>query len=165
MKALLACVLLFSGFAATLGSASDPPPSSARLLPGDGKVIDQFVSGLARKQGGEVPEEIPRAVLTGDLNRDGIADVAVLFTIEGPGNNYGQYLGVFVRRNGKLVAADHAAVGGKLYRAVKMTSIQDGVIHLSTTSYAEKDPACCPTIKGSTQYELVDGKLKEMPRH
>ena len=43
--------------------------------------------------------------------------------------------------------------------------LSDGVINLATTAYAAKDPACCPTIKGTAQYQLVDNKLKEIPHH
>ncbi len=143
-----------------LGIASAAPPT---LQPADQKVIDKYLSNLADQLGGQIPEEVPRTVRTGDLNQDGTPDVAVLFTIEGPGNGYAQYLAVFLRTGGKLVPLDHATVGGKFYRSVKLISIQDGVINLATTSYAAHDPTCCPTIKGTTQYQLVTNKLKEIP--
>lgn len=162
-KALISVVLLFCGFNPPWSVAS-ASLSGASLQPGDAKVIQQFISTVARKLGGDSPEEDPRTVRTGDLNGDRIPEVAVLFTIEGPGNNYRQYLAVFVRTNGQLAPLDQAAVGGKLYRAVKLTSIQDGAIHLSTNAYADDDPACCPTIHGTTQYTLVENKLKELHR-
>jgi hypothetical protein len=143
-----------------LGVASAAPPA---LQPADQKVIDKYLSNLASHLGGQIPEEVPQTVRTGDLNHDGTPDVAVLFTIEGPGNGYAQYLAVFLRTDGKLAPLDHATVGGKFYRAAKLISIQDGIINLATTGYAAHDPTCCPTIKGTTQYQLVDNKLKEVP--
>jgi len=163
MKYLFACVLLFAGIADAGRAAAAPSPPGASLQPGDAKIITQFISALARKEGGEVPEEVPRTVRSGDMNHDGALDVAVLFTIE-VRNGYNQYLAVFLRTNGKLAPRDHAIVGGKAYRAVKLNSVQDDAIHLSTTSYTDNDPTCCPTVPGTTQYILVNNKLKELPR-
>jgi len=137
--------------------------ASPALQPADQKVINKYLSNLADQLGGQIPEEVPQTIRTGDLNQDGTPDVAVLFTIEGPGNGYAQYLAVFLRTNGKLTPLDHATVGGKFYRAVKLISIQDGIINLATTGYAPHDPTCCPTIKGTTQYQLDANKLKEIP--
>jgi hypothetical protein len=147
-----------SGFIGGSGFLS----SASRLQAGDKGVIDKFMSGLAERVGGNIPEEDIRTVRSGDLNHDGVPDVAVLFTIEGPGNNYGRYLAVFIRIQGKLTPIDHATVGGKYYRAIEMKSIQGDVIYFSTTGYAERDPACCPTVHGTTRYELVGDKLKEL---
>ena len=161
---LLAALALLLGLSLPSPAAS-AQSSAAKLQPGDTTVISKFISDLDRKQGGQTPQEDQRTILTGDLNHDGTPDVAVLFTIEGPGNNYAQHLAVFLRINGQLTPTDHIAVGGKLYRAVKMQSIQDGIISLAITGYAAHDPSCCPTIKGTTHYTLVDNKLKETPQH
>jgi hypothetical protein len=161
---LLVAVALLLGLSLPTSTAS-AQSSAAKLQPGDATVINKFISDLDRKQNGQTPDEDPRTILTGDLNHDGTPDVAVLFTIEGPGNGYAQFLAVFLRINGKLTPTDHVAVGGKLYRAAKMQSIQDGVIIFATTSYATHDPSCCPTIKATTHYTLVDNKLKETPQH
>jgi len=128
-------------------------------------VIDKFIARQAEKAGGSEPEGI-RKILTGDLNNDGVADAAVLFTIEGQNgsNNYVQYLAVFLRKNGRLVYAAHAPVGGKNRRSIELTSIKDNVIFLDTTAYAKRDPSCCPTIKGRTRYALVRNMLTEIGR-
>jgi hypothetical protein len=164
MRTAAALASLIVGLALGIPSpiASAAPPA---LQPADQKVINKYLSDLASHLGGQIPEEVPQTIRTGDLNHDGTPDVAVLVTIEGPGNGYAQHLAVFLRTNGKLVPLDHATVGGKLYRAVKLIAIQNGVINLATTDYATHDPACCPTIKGTTQYQLVASKLKEIPHH
>jgi hypothetical protein len=128
----------------------------------DKGVIDKYISGQARRERGEEPDGI-RKTIDGDLNRDGIADVAVLYTIEGQGgsNNYIQYLAVFLRRKTGLVFVARAAVGGKNRREIEFTSIQDNVMNFNTTGYADRDPSCCPTIKGNTRYALVGNRLVE----
>jgi hypothetical protein len=132
----------------------------------DTAVFDKFIAGQAARQNGEEPEGI-RKVIAGDLNHDGIADAAVLYTIEGQNgsNNYVQYLAVFLRRRGRLVYAAHAPVGGKGRRSIELTSIKDNVMFFDTTGYADRDAACCPTIKGKTRYALVGNKLTEMHRN
>ena len=131
----------------------------------DNAVIDQFIARRAEKDAGSEPNDV-RKIVTGDLNRDGAPDAAVLFTIEGQNgtNNYIQYLAVFLRKNGRLVFAAIQPVGGKNRRAIELTSIKDNVIFLDTTGYAKRDPSCCPTIKGRTSYAIFLNRLTEMRR-
>ena len=140
-----------------------PSWSTSAVQSDDAARIDQFIARQAEKENGSEPDGI-RKVVTGDLNHDGVADAAVLFTIEGQNgsNNYIQYLAVFLRRNGRLVYAARAPVGGKNHRSIELDSIKDNVIFLETTAYAKRDPSCCPTIKGRTKYALVHNKLTEM---
>ena len=142
-----------------------PGWSTSAAQPDDAAVIDKFIASQAEKARGSEPDGI-RKVVTGDLNRDGVADAAVLFTIEGQNgsNNYIQCLAVFLRRNGRLVYAAHAPVGGKNHRSVELDSIKGNVMFLDTTAYAKRDPSCCPTIKGRTRYALVRNKLTELGR-
>jgi hypothetical protein len=131
----------------------------------DSAVIDAFIARQARQERGEEYKEA-RKVVTGDLNRDGVADTAVLYTIEGQGgsNNHTQYLAVFVRGGNGLTAAAHAAVGGKFNRSVELRSVSDDTIHLGTLEYTPKDPACCPSKKGATDYVLAGSALREQRR-
>jgi len=128
----------------------------------DKAVIDRFILAQATKAHGEEPDGI-RKVADGDLNRDGVADVAVLYTIEGQNgsNNYIQYLAVFLRQNGRLVYTAGQPVGGKNRREIELTSIKDNVIFFNTTAYGPRDPSCCPTIKGKTKFVLAGKKLSE----
>ena len=137
----------------------------------DYPVVDKFIASQAKREHGEEPDGI-RKTVTGDLNHDGLPDLAVLYTIEGQNgsNNYIQYLAVFLQTKTALVYASHREVGGKNWREVDLSSIDNGVINLNTTNYAEKDPSCCPTIKGTTQFVLAGRTLKERksrtkPRH
>src|SRR5215475_6319132 len=87
---------------------------SAAAQSDDKAIIDKYIANQAKRERGEEPDGI-RKTVEGDLNHDGVSDVAVLYTIEGQGgsNNYIQYLAVFVRKNNTLVFAARQAVGGK----------------------------------------------------
>ncbi|HSQ22964.1 MAG TPA: hypothetical protein VLN44_01055 [Pyrinomonadaceae bacterium] len=131
----------------------------------DKAVVDKYIASQAKRERGEEPDGI-RKTIEGDLNHDGAADVAVLYTIEGQGgsNNYIQYLAVFVRKKGNLVPAARQAVGGKNHREIEITSIKDNAMFFDTTAYGPRDPSCCPTIKGSTTFVLVGNRLVEKRR-
>ena len=137
----------------------------ARAQSGDKSVIDKFIAAQAAREHGEEPDGI-RKVVDGDLDHDGVADVAVLYTIEGQNgsNNYIQYLAVFLRKNGNLVYKARVPVGGKNHREIEITSIKDNAMLLNTTAYGPRDPSCCPTIKGKTKFVLVGKKLSERPQ-
>jgi hypothetical protein len=134
--------------------------SSAHTRVSDTAVIHKFIAAQEAELGGEEYEGA-RKIVAGDLNHDGVPDLSVLYTIEGAGggNNYTQYLAVFLRVDGKLVPTAHAAVGGKGERAVHLASIKDDVIFLMTLEYGPHDAMCCPSIKGSARFVLADGKL------
>lgn len=138
------------------------PAITANAQTGDKAVVDKYIASQAKRERGEEPDGI-RKTIEGDLNHDGAADVAVLYTIEGQGgsNNYIQYLAVFVRRKTGLVFAARAAVGGKNRRGMDFTSIKDNVMYFETSGYADRDPSCCPSIKGTTTFTLVGARLIE----
>src|SRR5215813_4086354 len=139
------------------------PNSLTVLAQSDDKaVIDKYIAGQAKRERGEEPDDI-RKTIEGDLNHDGVSDVAVLYTIEGQGgsNNYIQYLAVFLRKNGKLTFAARQAVGGKNRRAMEITSIKNNAMLFETTAYGPRDPSCCPTIKGHTRFVLTGNRLIE----
>ena len=71
-----------------------------------------------------------RQIATGDLNHDGIPDIAV-HTIAGQhGRNlHVQYLAVFIRAKGRLVPVARAEVGRKGARSLELKSIEDNTIH------------------------------------
>jgi len=135
---------------------------SAAAQSDDKAIIDKYIANQAKRERGEEPDGI-RKTIDGDLNHDGVADVAVLYTIEGQGgsNNYIQYLAVFLRKNGKLVYAAHREVGGKNNRGMEITSIKDNAMLFDTTAYGPRDPSCCPTVKGKTKYLLTGTRLVE----
>jgi hypothetical protein len=153
MKRVLPVVAALLAFSPCAGAAQNK----------DTAAIKAFIARQARSErGAEYPDA--RMVLAGDLNRDGIPDIAVLYTIEGMlgSNNYVQYLAVFIRRRGKIVPVAHAQVGGKSYRDVELSSISENSLELQTMDYAPNDAMCCPSRKGKTRYALVGRILREM---
>jgi hypothetical protein len=122
----------------------------------DTKFIDSYIANQARRERGQEYRE-GRQVTTGDLNHDGTSDIAVLYTIEGQHdtNLHIQYLVVFVHTGDKLVAAARAEVGGKGTRSLELKAIEDNAIHLETLKYGPKDPSCCPSERGNTNYVLA----------
>lgn len=128
------------------------------------KVINNYISKQAEEYTA-VEYEDAKKIVFGDVNGDGIKDIVVLYTLEGfdGGNNYGQYLAVFIKlKNGKLKYITDDGVGGKNSRAVWLVSIKNNKILLNTKEYADSDGSCCPSIKRKTQYVLLKNKLKEV---
>jgi len=153
MLVLLLAVLSHSTFEPTMRSYHDQD---------DLAIINLFIARQAHRERGEEYAEA-RKVVAGDLNGDGIPETVVLYTIESQGgsNNYIQYLAVFARRGGHLVAIAHTPVGGKSRRSVELSSVDNQRVNLQTLSYAPKDASCCPSIKGTTSYVLLGQRLSE----
>ena len=151
LRFVLPVIILFSPSFAFNSQIQDTP------------VVESFIAKQAAQEKGEEYGDA-RKMLTGDLNRDGIPDVAVLYTIEGQNgtNNYVQYLAVFVRTKGKLVPAAHIVVGGKMNRDVELECIRNNVIRFKTLSYRANDPASTPSRKGTARFVLAKRRLKEL---
>jgi len=127
-----------------------------------GGVVDAFIAAQARKLRGEEDPEA-RRVVSGDLNHDGQADLAVQYTLEslGGGNGYRLYLAVFLNRQGQYVYAASRQVGGKLQRDVTLQAIEDGKVRVDTLKYEPQDPSCCPSKSGHAVFVLRGKQLKE----
>ncbi|HKF57565.1 MAG TPA: hypothetical protein VKJ45_19050 [Blastocatellia bacterium] len=124
--------------------------------------MNRFIkSQEGRARGTEYTEG--RKIVTGDLDRDGTPDIAVLYTLEGAhGNAYDQFLAVFLSINGKYVNKAQRRVGGRFERNMDLKSIENGKVLFDTLEYLPRDPSCCPSKKGSTQFTLSGGKLIEV---
>jgi hypothetical protein len=150
---MFALLVILLGMSALVSSAQNK----------DTAVITGFISNQATQEGGD-EDEGARKIVTGDLNRDGVTDLAVLYTIEGQNgsNNYVQYLAVFTRNKDGLVPVTHTVIGGKTNRSVELKSIRNNVIFFKTLTYRPKDASCCPSKKGVTRFVLVNSMLKEL---
>jgi hypothetical protein len=125
--------------------------------------VDRFIAQQAAKEAGDEYAGARKTLLAG-VDGGNIADLVVLFTLEGfhGGNNHRQYLAVFLRHGKSYRYAVHGGVGGKLNRSVDLASVTNGTINLDTKEYRKNDPACCPTRNGKTRYRLIRGKLREI---
>ena len=147
--------------AVVLGSSG---PSSLAAQEPDAAVTAYIARQAKRLRGEEYPDA--RKIVDGDLTGDGVPETVVLYTIESMGgsNDYTQYLAVFERRGGGLVAVANVAAGGKSVRGVELVGVSDGAVELSTLGYGPKDASCCPSVKGATRYTLARGRLRETKR-
>ncbi|WP_136796033.1 hypothetical protein [Desulfosediminicola ganghwensis] len=108
--------------------------------------------------------------MTGDLDQDGIDDLAILYTLEGiggGGNNYSSFLAVFLRTEEGLKFSSDILVGGKSSRSLSFKSIENGVITFDTRFSTIRedgtwDPSCCPSGEGEAFYVLFYGELREL---
>ena len=98
-----------------------------------------------------------RKLVRGDINGDGLADLAAstLFAIEGSNTDF-QHLFVFQQHEGKLVLIDSSAAdAGKLADF----DIAGGHLQVSYLDYAEEDSRCCPSIEYKKQFVAAGDKL------
>ena len=98
-----------------------------------------------------------RKLVRGDINGDGLADLAAstLFAIEGSNTDF-QHLFVFQQQQGKLVLIDSSAAdAGKLADF----DIAGGHIQVSYLDYADEDSRCCPSIEYKKQFVAAGDKL------
>ena len=126
-------------------------------------LIDSFIARRAKAQKAEEYPEA-RKILRGDVNRDKRTDLVVLYSLEGfgGGNNYTQYLAVFLGSGKTFRNAANEPVGGKFRRDIDLKSIVDRTINLDTKEYRKNDAACCPSKSGKTRYTFRNGKLREI---
>lgn len=151
---------LFVGLLIIIASSSPSVRSSPQDA--DKVAIDRFIAKQAKQQAGE-EYETARQMATGDLNHDGVADVAVLYTIEGQNgtNNYVQYLAAFVRSKRGLVLMAHTVAGGKSNRGVALKFIKNNVIYCDTFAYHVNGPAG-PSRASRARFKLSRHSLKEL---
>ena len=125
-------------------------------------VIDSFIAKTARNLGADENKEV-RKIGYGDLDDDGVQDVAVTCAIEGVngGNNSHTQLAVFRNDEGNLSFVDKK-VFADYERVVLLVSISNGRIVCDTFSWAEQDAQCCPSIKKPSAFILSQNKLKEI---
>jgi hypothetical protein len=159
-------LLLASAMAGGLRAKADAIP------PIQDKEVESVVTAFIAREGKRLRSseyKDARIIVLGNLDpnrssNDGQSDVAAQYTLEdatGRSNNYTFYLAVFLNEGGKYVYKTHRQIGGKNDRDVTLKSIEGGKILVDTVDYLPKDPSCCPSQKGQTEFGLVDGKLKE----
>jgi hypothetical protein len=99
-----------------------------------------------------------RRILTGSGPASGSRWVVAQYTIE-TGLNWQIYVAVLAGQTHTLLA--RGRVGGKGYRIVTLNAVSDGVLKCEVQYYGTKDPLCCPSIRGTSCFEVRDGQLWE----
>jgi len=148
--------LLYGGLmaaACVLASAAAAPELA------QDKAISGWIAEHARAaKGVELPDV--RSAVSGDLNGDGRADAAVLYTLEsGSRRPQIRYLAAFSRGHDGLSYVAHVLVGREGLRDVTRATILGQAIELEVLEYRPADPACCPSRPARRKYRLSGNKL------
>ncbi|MBI2508931.1 MAG: hypothetical protein HYV99_02780 [Betaproteobacteria bacterium] len=124
--------------------------------------IERWIAAHAGKSKGAEHRNSRRAA-TGDLDGDGLGDVAVLYTIEADKpNGYSlRYLAVFRRGADGLGYEAHRLVGGRGIREINRVTVLNRVIVLESLEYRPRDAVCCPSKPARWRYRLRDHQLVE----
>lgn len=125
--------------------------------------IDRWIERHVEKLQG-VEQGGTRYAVVGDLDGDGMEDVAVLYTIDGakPANSPLRYLAVFRRARDALAYQTHALVGGLGIREVNRATILKRTIDLETLEYQPRDGLCCPSRYAKRRYQMRGHKLVQI---
>lgn len=122
----------------------------------DSAVIENYIVEKERiLKAGEYKNA--RRFMEGDLTRDGVSDLAMLYTLEGiggGGNNYSFFLAVFEKTADGIKFIADAKVGGKTTRSLSFESIEDGTMTFNTKFIWKNDALCCPSGSGKAFYTL-----------
>ena len=120
----------------------------------DGK----FQEGTAG-QSDYVSVTLTNFIAAGDLNGDGVDEIAAVV-----GENYGGsgtfvFLAIYSNSNGKLTFQTSAFVGDR--PVLSALSIENGEVFLDAITHDADDPFCCPTMQTHRHFRLLaDNQLK-----
>jgi immunoglobulin-like protein involved in spore germination len=96
-------------------------------------------------------------VAGGDLNSDGENDVAALVSENYGGSGVFVFLAVYVNENGNLTFQNSTMVDDR--PQLNTLSIAGGEVYLDAIIHGADDPMCCPALRTTRHYRLVDGQL------
>jgi hypothetical protein len=100
-------------------------------------------------------------VAAGDLNADGVDEVAALISENYGGTGVFVFLAVYrVNGNGSLVFQTSSVVDDR--PQLNVLSIEDNEIFLDATIHGIEDPMCCPTLRTTRHYRLAEGQQLDM---
>ncbi len=94
---------------------------------------------------------------TGDLDGDGKAEIAALVSENFGGTGVFVYLVVYKNGNGTPAFFASRIVDDR--PQLNALSIENGEIFLDATIHGTEDPMCCPTLKTTRHYKLVNDQL------
>jgi Immunoglobulin-like domain of bacterial spore germination len=96
-------------------------------------------------------------VAVGDLNADGTNEVAALVSENYGGSGVFVFLAVYTNENGTLLFQNSTMVDDR--PQLKALSIAGGEIFLDTVIHGSDEPMCCPTLRTTRHYRLIDNQL------
>jgi hypothetical protein len=134
------------------------------------KKAEKFIKAFEKKVRGAEYCRF-RDIAHGDINGDGVADLVVIFNVEGAcnkdkghtpggcGNDHETYLKAFLGK--ELREIPMLEIGGRGTRLISSVKALKGAVEVETLSYGEKDAMCCPTIADKAQFIIQSGKFIE----
>ena len=131
-------------------------------------VIEGPASGKAKLVNGVYQEKVPNSsaqisvgfsdlLSVGDLNGDGIADAALILTINTGGSGTFYHLYGVLNDKGAPKPSAPESLGDRI--KLKSLTIQGGEISVNFLTQGPKDPVTNPTLEVTRKYKLQDGKL------
>ncbi len=96
-------------------------------------------------------------VSAGDLNGDGVDEVAALIAENYSGSGVFVFLTVYTIENGTPVFLTSAIVDDR--PQLNALSIANGEIALDAIIHGSNDPMCCPALRTTRHYRLLNGQL------
>jgi len=99
-------------------------------------------------------------VATGDLDGDGVNEVAALISENYGGTGVFVFLAVYANVNGALAFHTSSIVDDR--PQLNALSIENSEIFLDATIHGFEEPLCCPTLRTTRHYRLAEGGQLEM---
>lgn len=161
--------LLYKLLAVTALVLLGAPSFAAECLPLPNKVEKLIKAYADEIRGAEYCKF--RKVARGDIDADGVEDLAVVFTVEGAcnddkettpgacGNHHESFMMVFLGKSLKKVP--RLEVGSRGVRAITSIEIVNEAVAAETLAYGSDDAQCCPSVKGNAAFILKKGVLTE----
>ena len=103
------------------------------------------------------PVAVTDFVAVGDLNADGRDEVAALVSENYGGSGVFVFLAVYANVNGTLTFQTSTMVDDR--PQLNALSIENGEIFLDAVIHGPDEPMCCPTLRTTRHYRLVDNQL------
>ena len=100
-------------------------------------------------------------ILFGDINADGQEDAVVFLATQNGGTGHFVEMAAMLNQNGKPENVSTISLGDRII--VKGGTIQNGVIRLDLLVHGPNDGLCCPSQAVTWNFQLVDGKLVQIP--
>ena len=94
----------------------------------------------------------------GDLNGDGVDEIAVAVAENYGGSGVFVFIAVYSMTSGEPVFQTSTLVDDR--PAINALSIENGEIFLDAITHDSEDPFCCPTLRNERHYQLIDDQLQ-----
>ncbi len=96
---------------------------------------------------------------SGDLDGDGVADVAGIILEASTGTGSFSYLFALLSRDGRPLQAGPPEWLGDRSVIERVSIDRNGILSVRYVTHKDSDPACCPTLRIDDRYRVDNGRL------